>query len=218
MPANLSVRALLFIASLSALEASAIDESEIKVADRWSIVGVIAEADLSGAGVAVLRQNTTKRTYTLAVGDSLPSEYGFVLTSVKGRSVTVRKGTHLVTLSFAEQPLEETTDSDLHRTAKFLESYYRGLSDNASDSADSDPEPQPTAFGKFSQLRDEPRPGRYELYRDARTLRMLDEPSATGDEHSSDIGGAQDSRSDDRSESTGEADDGDLPPLSDAVP
>ena len=122
--------------------ALAVEHAEIKIEGRWSVVGVISgEPNTSGkaTGIAVLRSNLTKKTYTLTVGDSLPNEFGFVLKSVQVHSVQIASaGSPEVTLTFADSPPDTAPDtavtSDLpSRASRFLGSYYRGFNRNQGD-------------------------------------------------------------------------------------
>jgi len=113
-----------------------VEHAEVKIEGRWSVVGVISgEPNTSGkaTGIAVLRSNLTKKTYTLAVGDSIPNEFGFVLKSVQAHSVQIASaGSQAVTLNFADTiqdaAADTTATSDMpSRASRFLGSYYRGF-------------------------------------------------------------------------------------------
>jgi hypothetical protein len=120
---------------LSSLPALAVEQKDIKVAEKWAVVGVIAGTDPKGhdIGIAVLRNQLTKHTYTLAIGDALPNEFGFTLKAVQNKTVVVANGEKQVTLGFAESSAAgERAEDDGHdnRTARFIDNYYRGLSDS----------------------------------------------------------------------------------------
>ena len=107
----------------------------VSVGERWSVVGVIAGDSAQGkeaTGIAVLRNNLTQRSYTLSIGDPIPTEYGFVLQKVLPRSVQIVKDREVVTLGFAEAVTESVAPQQAEedpsgRAARFLESYYRAF-------------------------------------------------------------------------------------------
>ena len=98
----------------AAATAGAATNVPVAISERWSVVGVIAGDPLPNqapTGIAVLRNNVTQRSYTLTIGDPIPSEFGFTLKNVLSRSVVIAKGDESVTLGFAE-PAAETTSDD----------------------------------------------------------------------------------------------------------
>ena len=149
---------------LSAVPAQAVDQTEIRIEGRWSVVGVIS-GEPQGAGkvtgIAVLRSNITKKTYTLSVGDSVPNEFGFTLKAVKPHSVEIASaGSAAVTLNFADTavsdaPAAAETEQAVEgagqngRASRFLESYYRGFNQARTEhlrgSLDEDDEDDQTA-------------------------------------------------------------------------
>lgn len=164
--------------TLLATNALAVDPAGIKINDRWSVVGVIAgdETAQAEAGIAVIRNNTTKRTYTLAIGDSVPTEFGFTLKSVRNRNVIIGNETQHVTLAFSEPSTDET--EPVSQTTRFIDNYYRSLDAPAEGVRDEEPiainpnndlnyEPL-TRFGSRS---DDGRRARFELYRAERGYR-----------------------------------------------
>jgi hypothetical protein len=103
----------------SASTAGAATNAPVAISERWSVVGVIAGDPLpnqSPTGIAVLRNNVTQRSYTLTIGDPIPSEFGFTLKNVLARSVVIAKGDESVTLGFAE-PAAETPSGDASSSA-----------------------------------------------------------------------------------------------------
>lgn len=135
------MRALLSLPVLFALLATppalgVEQKTKVKIAETWAVVGVISGTDPQGAdiGVAVLRNNDTKRTYTLSIGDALPNEFGFVLSSVENRTVVIANGDRQVQLGFAESAVPATANAEDEsresRTARFIDNYYRGLNDS----------------------------------------------------------------------------------------
>src|SRR3712207_4088741 len=107
------VRATLALLLLAAAPARAVEEQEIKIVDKWSVVGIIA-GDEGGkqVGIAVLKNNQTQRTYTLSIGDTLPNEFGYTLQSVKGRRVVVTDGSEKLTLAFSEGPTSSDNEAE----------------------------------------------------------------------------------------------------------
>ena len=103
----------------SAATAGAATNAPVAISERWSVVGVIAGDPLPNqapTGIAVLRNNVTQRSYTLTIGDPIPSEFGFTLKNVLARSVVIAKGDESVTLGFAE-PAAETPSGDASSSA-----------------------------------------------------------------------------------------------------
>ncbi len=170
---------------IQAPKARAVDETGIKIAEKWSVVGVIAEDDgtgVKGKGIAVIRNNLSKRTFTLAIGDSVPSEFGYVLKAVKSKSVVIANDKQAVTLAYADGttgPAEE--EGGLTPTSRFLDNYYRGLSESPIEilgpGSEGEPEkadgPQTTILPlkRFGTLKSDGR-SRFDLYRADRTYRM----------------------------------------------
>jgi hypothetical protein len=162
---------LVLVAALWTGRAAAVEPAAIKVVDKWSVVGVISG---DSAGIVVLRNNQSKRTYTLAVGDALPTEFGYTLRSVKGKSVIVASESEAVTLGFAESSVPDEPERD-SRTARFIDNYYRGFSDSPMEvftsPEDVDPERPVDAqslrlpLQRFGTLKDEAARTRFELYR-----------------------------------------------------
>ena len=140
-PTIKSLATFLLVHSLFGGElAQAVDQSEIKIEGRWSVVGVIAgEPSATGkvTGIAVLRSNLSNKTYTLSVGDSVPNEFGFILQSVQAHSVQIASaGGNAVTLHFADtlpEPTTEVSSDAPDRARRFLDSYYRGFNHNRGD-------------------------------------------------------------------------------------
>ncbi len=128
------MRALICLLALVAVPALAIEQKDIKVSEKWAVVGVIAGSDPKGhdVGIAVLRNNQTKHTYTLAIGDAVPNEFGFILKAVQNRNVVIANGERQVTLGFAEAVVAGSGSEEEreNRTARFIDNYYRGLSDS----------------------------------------------------------------------------------------
>jgi hypothetical protein len=144
--------------------AAAVDQTGVKISERGSVVGVIAGGDAASAtGIAVLRHNPSKRTYTLSIGDAVPTEFGYVLKSVKDRTVVVARGDELETLSFAEPSVEET--ESVSQTARFIDTYYKSLNaDGRSGGTGGEPEPTFVPLSRFGRGADSAR-SRFELYR-----------------------------------------------------
>lgn len=169
---------MVILATLPA-RALAVDEGGIKIQDKWSVVGVISEDDQKG--IVVLKNNVTKKTFTLAIGDQVPTEFGYVVLSAKNRAVTLTDGEHQVVLAFAEASSgygdEEGGPSPTNR---FLDNYYRGLSENPVEilgpASEDDPDRTSGSSGmlplkRFGSLREDGR-SRFDLYRADRMYRM----------------------------------------------
>ena len=149
---------MLFLVGFAA-NAGAATTAPVAIGERWSVVGVIAGDPLPNqvpTGIAVLRNNVTQRSYTLTIGDSIPSEFGFTLKNVHARSVVIAKGDESVTLGFAEPAAEPpsgssesfvSSDSSAYRdsenregqpsarVSRFLETYNQSF-DNIEPMAD----------------------------------------------------------------------------------
>jgi hypothetical protein len=190
---RLGLVAILLAASAAATSwlprAYAVDTPEIKVENRWSVVGIIAGGEEKGrpVGIAVLKNNDTKRTYTLSIGDDVPNEFGYTLQSVKGRSVIISDGKEKVSLGFAEGSSDDA-DTPQNRTARFIDNYYRGLgemppADVFSAAGDADEggstitnqaESSQTLrlpLRRFGSLKEEAPHSRFDAYRDSRSYR-----------------------------------------------
>lgn len=141
--------------------------------ERWSIVGVIS--DDAQSGIAVLKNSENGRTFTVEVGESLPTDYGVVLHSVRDRKVVVKDGQGYHQLSFALPDNNIGEDQSALRPARFLDNYYRGFNetpleifgDGEHDGRDA--KADPTGFSvpisNFGRLRPDFAPSRFELYR-----------------------------------------------------
>lgn len=106
----------------------AVEAKPIKISDKWSVVGVITSSNPS-KDVAVLKNNETTKTYTLTLGENLPSDYEYVLKEIKRRSVIITDGDKNFTLSFVDVPVSEEAD-DFQNSVRFIDNYYRGLADS----------------------------------------------------------------------------------------
>lgn len=106
----------------------AVEAKPIQITDKWSVVGVITSSNPKN-DVAVLKNNETTKTYTLTLGDNLPSDYDFVLKEIKRRNVIVSDGSKNFTLSFVDVPVIEEAD-DFQNSVRFIDNYYRGLADS----------------------------------------------------------------------------------------
>ncbi len=163
---------LAFSSAVAATPAAAVEAGDAGISERWSVVGVIAGDEGGGraVGIVVLRHNASKRTYTLAIGDNLPNEFAYTLRSVKNRVVQVSDGRQPVTLAFAEPAADEGQDEQ-NRTARFIDSYYRSLSEQPIDGVALADEPSgraaPVPARRFTNLREDMAP-RYDLYRNER--------------------------------------------------
>jgi hypothetical protein len=176
----------LTLGGLSSSPAAAVERAPVKVpaqiAERWAVVGVIAGTDASGAaiGIAVLKNAATQRTYTVSLGDSVPTEFGFVLSAVHDRQVEISDGRSKVMLGFAEGSGSDEED-DADRTARFLDNYYRSLGGNrlevlaGDESAETPPSDVDSGavlpLKRFGSLKDEG-DSRFELYSPDRTYRF----------------------------------------------
>lgn len=109
--------------------AFAVDAKPLTIQEKWSVVGVITSSKPEN-DVAVLRNNETAKTYTVTLGDSLPSEYSFVLTEIKRRNVTISNGETKVILGFVDHPVDDEEDDDFRNSVRFIDNYYRGLADS----------------------------------------------------------------------------------------
>jgi len=117
------------------LPAAAIDAT--RIAERFTLVGVIAEGN---AGVAVLRDLDSNRTFTLRTGQTVPSEPGLTLSSVGRRGVMLagqnEAGVEVGYRQEAPEPTPESssadgilnvsTEEDWRTLEETLEAYARG--------------------------------------------------------------------------------------------
>lgn len=143
----------------------------MSASERWAIVGVIA--DNGQHGIAVLKNMVSGRTFTVEVGEQLPTDFGLVLHSVQDRKVLVRDGEVLHPLAFAEASGDEVELPS--RTARFLDNYYRGLNEMPmeifSESDGEAVEQRPEGSGlsvplsTFGRLKGDAPRSRFELYR-----------------------------------------------------
>lgn len=168
--------------------AFAVDEAGIRIQEKWSVVGVISEDDQKG--IVVLKNNLTKKTFTLAIGDQVPTEFGYVVLSAKNRAVTLSDGKRQVVLAFAEASSgygdEENGQTPTNR---FLDNYYRGLSENPVEilgpASENEPDRMEGSTGmmplkRFGSLREDGR-SRFDLYRADRMYRMNPADSGLGE-------------------------------------
>lgn len=70
------------------------------VDERFSLVGVIAEGDGLGKGIAVIRDNQQGKTHTLKIGESIPGQASLVLTKVLRQIVILRGPTSNISVGF----------------------------------------------------------------------------------------------------------------------
>lgn len=165
----------IFCAAVSTI-GLAVEPAPIKIGERWSVVGVISgDSGAAGeVGIAVLRNNSNNRTYTLTIGDGLPSEFGFTLQSVRGKNVVVSDGQKAFTLSFADAPVEET--EAVSKTARFIDNYYRSVGEGRAENGYAPTTGEGAATTEADLRYDTERAGRsrFELYREERHYRPLD--------------------------------------------
>jgi hypothetical protein len=143
----------------------------MSASERWAIVGVIADNDQHG--IAVLKNMVSGRTFTVEVGEQLPTDFGLVLHSVQDRKVLLSDGEVLHPLTFAEASGDEVELPS--RTARFLDNYYRGLNEMPmeifSESEGEGGEQRPDGAGlsvplsTFGRLKGDAPRSRFELYR-----------------------------------------------------
>ena len=142
--------------------------------DRWAVVGVITGS--GNDGIAVLKNITSGRTFTIEVGEALPTDYGLTLYSIQNRKVLLSDGNTLYPLNPAESVSEDVELPS--RTARFLDNYYRGLNDVPIDIfVDGDAEPvelrHENSIGSiplttFGRLKSDMSRSRFDLYRSER--------------------------------------------------
>lgn len=139
-----------------------------KIDTQWSVVGVIGT-------VAVVKNNATKATYSLQIGDALPTQFGFTLKAVQGRKVVVTDGAQDVTLSFAEASAPAAEEDHAGLTARFIDNYYRGLAETAGFPEDA-PREGDAGLGlplrRFGPFKENDGRSRFELYRTDRPYRQ----------------------------------------------
>jgi len=123
---------ILFLLSILGFASStlfAVDVQPIKISDKWSVVGVITSSNPKN-DVAVLKNNETSKTYTVTIGDTLPSDYRYVLKRIERRSVTVSDGDKLFTLSFVDTPVAAEEADEFQDSVRFIDNYYRGMAES----------------------------------------------------------------------------------------
>lgn len=164
-------------AALVAPCAQAVETEAVKIAGQWVVVGVISGTDKDGKdiGVAVLKNVASKRTFTLSIGDTLPNEFGYSLKSIESRKVVITDRKKDVVLSFADAAPATAEDGDSPtRTARFIDNYYRGLSDapieifkNERAEADAEVESQGLRLPlrRFGTMKEDAARSRFDLYR-----------------------------------------------------
>ncbi len=168
---------ILGFAALAAPCVQAVEAEAVKIAGQWLVVGVISGTDKDGKdiGVAVLKNVATKRTFTLSIGDTLPNEFGFTLKAIEARKVVITDRKKDVILSFAEgSPASGEDEGAPSRTARFIDNYYRGLSDapievfkNERAEADAEGEGQGLRLPlrRFGTMKEDAARSRFDLYR-----------------------------------------------------
>jgi len=187
---RLVIAPLLAALLLSAPRASAVEPAAIgtgqKIDVQWSVVGVIGT-------VAVVKNNATKATYSLQIGDALPTQFGFTLKAVQGRKVVVTDGTQDVTLSFAEASAPAAEEDQAGLTARFIDNYYRGLAETAGFPEEA-PREGESGLGlplrRFGPFKENDGRSRFELYRTDRPYRQ----GADGDGTAQGDGESEDGR------------------------
>lgn len=152
--------------------AHAVEKKPIQVNDRWSVVGVIAGGNAEGKeiAIAVLKNNETRRTYTVSLGETLPSDYQFTLQAVVGKQVSVSDGEKVYVLSYAEADMDErdAASVDNARSSRFLDSYYRSFDGQPIEVQATDTAERPgydVPLQRFSTLREQSARSRFELFR-----------------------------------------------------
>jgi hypothetical protein len=121
-----------FATAIFGFMTSALHAVEIKpvtISDKWAVVGVITSSNPKN-DVAVLKNNETSKTYTVTIGDTLPSDYSYVLKRIERRSVTVSDGEKLFVLSFVDEPVAAEEADEFQDSVRFIDNYYRGLAES----------------------------------------------------------------------------------------
>lgn len=151
------------------------------VTERWSIVGVISDDEQQG--IAVLKNSENGRTFTVEVGESLPTDFSVVLHSVRDRKVVVKdeEGYHQLTFALPEANDEEPKA----HASRFLDNYYRGFNEiplemfGDSETELRDVKGDTTGIGipisNFGRLRPDFAPSRFDLYRTEHRYNAEDE-------------------------------------------
>jgi hypothetical protein len=168
-----------------ATSAAAVEKKPIQVTERWSVVGVIAGDDEQGKeiGIAVLKNNETRRTYTVSLGETLPTDYGFTLHKVVGRQVSVSDGDKTYVLGYAEASMTDdvdtrVTEADATRASRFLDTYYRSFDEVPADADAAAGAERPgydAPLQRFSTLREQAARSRFELFRPDRPYNSPEE-------------------------------------------
>jgi hypothetical protein len=117
--------------------AFAVDDKPLDMSTRWQVVGIISGSEEHGKpfGIAVLKNVTSKRTYTVTVGESLPTDGEFTLEAIRNRKVSVSNGKQSFPLEFATSEVKEVeSNSESPRNARFIDSYYRGMENPEAES------------------------------------------------------------------------------------
>lgn len=175
MHCELTNRWLIVLALLghagNSLAVEPVNSTSLGVSERWAVVGVIA--DSVDHGVAVLKNTVSGRTFTVEVGEALPTDYSLTLHSVQNRTVMISDGQKLHPLTFAEASSEEVELPS--RTARFLDNYYRGLNEMPMEIfSDADADPAENRFDgsvggipltTFGRIKGDLPRSRLELYR-----------------------------------------------------
>lgn len=68
--------------------------------DRFSLIGVIAEGDGKGKGIAVIKDSKLDKTYTLKIGDAVPGQIDFVLQKVSRQAAILHGPTADISVGF----------------------------------------------------------------------------------------------------------------------
>lgn len=88
-------------ASLLLWSAVAVGVDQASVTDHVALVGVISESRVGNKGIAVLRDQTTNKTYTVRIGEKIPFATHLVLKSVGRNTVNVADGEQELQVSHA---------------------------------------------------------------------------------------------------------------------
>lgn len=82
--------------------------------ERFSLVGVIAEGDGNGKGIAVIRDATQNKTHTLKIGESVPGQGDLTLTKVSRQAVTLHGAQADILVGFNANAVNDSSPEALN--------------------------------------------------------------------------------------------------------
>jgi hypothetical protein len=153
----------------------AVEIGGIQIVERWSVVGVITDAEKDGqqTGVVVIKDIPSQKTFTLPIGSKLPSDPTFKIMSAGRRQVVVSDGVdEFVIGPIQEDDAEDDSRSGYGARTRFADNYYDDplipYVEPQVPREQIDPEDIPMPLGQFGNMTDEEFRERLEQFRGKR--------------------------------------------------